>query len=355
MRLTRHLLAALFAFLIIAPVCSAATPSETVPGDAVCLLTVKVKSTDPGVQWILTEYKRWFLGDKFGKEAQNIVGDFNILEFSEISLGLLLDADGKPQYLGIGDIDQENTTVTFKYKNLNLKLRVKERDETKGLQQGIVTALLKQWMGETSEASGAEGILFSASRAAKGDICAYTFVNNRVILGSAVPIVRDAQLASSGEATVPPMKENLSSFLKNLTAQDDGYLFIDNRTGYLTTFMRNKESIWKIPVLISGDSLDSAGIVFNVVDNNTATLCGYFHAKDPSQINVIAADVQFMAEFLRRKMLAEGIVGSYTIEKKGTDVVVLIDCRNIEGFIKKLLKMDKPSAPNASNPAVSGS
>lgn len=328
------------AFLAITGAVHGAAPSETIPDNAVCLLVVKIKSTDPGIAWILNAYKKWFMREKFGREVNSVVEDFNVLEFDEIAAGLLLSESGKPQYLAIGDMTKDNATVTFKYKDMNLKLKIKEREDVKGLQQGIVKALMDQWMDDKEKNEDTDGIVFSRKRAQKGDISAYTFVNNRVILGSDVGLVKAAKRESEGTVNRPAQKDILVQFLTYLDQDNDGYLFIDNKTGYLTNFARKKEALWHIPVLISGDVIDSLGIAFNIIDSNSAAAQAVFQARDASKLDLIESDARFMAEFSRRKLMQEKIDCVYDIETKGTAVVVNFKLNNIEPCIKTLLKLD---------------
>lgn len=335
----------LLAFLSIAGATYAAAPSETIPDDAVCLLVVKVKSTDPGIAWILNAYKKWFMHEKFGREVNSIVEDFNVLEFDEIAAGLLLNESGKPQYLAIGDMTKDNATVTFKYKDMNLKLKIKEREDVKGLQHGIVKALMDQWMDDKEKNEDTDGIVFSQKRAQKGDISAYTFVNNRVILGSDVGLVKEAKQGSEGTVSRHGQKDILVRFLKYLNQDTDGYLFIDNKTGYLTNFARKKEALWHIPVLISGDAIDSLGIVFNIIDSNSAVAQAVFQAHDASKLDLIESDARFMAEFSRRKLMQEKIDCAYDVERKEAAVIVNFQLNNIEPCIKTLLKLDAQNGP----------
>jgi len=343
----------LLALLAVPAAAFALSPSETIPDDAVCLLVLRVKSSDPGIAWILNAYKKWFMHEKFGREVNNIVDDFNVLEFDEVAAGLLLNESGKPQYLAIGDMTKDNATVTFKYKDMNLKLKIKEREDVKGLQQGIVKALMDQWMDDKEKFEDAEGIVFSQARARKGDISTYTFVNNRVILGSDAGLVKEAKRVSEGTMPAAGRKDILALFLKHLDQDADGYLFIDNRSGYLTNFARKKEALWHLPVLISGDAVDSLGVVFNIADSNAAEVRAVFQAHDPSRLDMIEADARFMAEFSRRKLIVEKVDCTYDVSRTDTAVVVHFSLRNIEPYVKSLLKLDTPNGQPQQGPALS--
>jgi hypothetical protein len=351
MNVWRLLFLCVLAALCVPRTVSALPPSDTIPDDAVCLMVVKVKSTDPGIAWILNTYKKWFMHEKLGKEVNNIVEDFNVLEFDEIAGGLLLNENGKPQYLAVGDMAKESATVTFKYKDMNLKLKIKEREEVKGLQQGIVKALMEQWFDDKDKYEDDGGIVISRRRAEKGEVSVYAFVDNRVIVGTDYGLVKEAKRVSEGALGRAGRKDIYARFLTSVDQDTDGYLFIDNRAGYLTTFARKKESLWHLPVLISGDDIDALGVLFNIIDSDSADVRAIFQGRDPAKLDLIESDARFMAEFARRKLMLEKVDCVYDVVQRDLTVIVHFTLRNIEPYVKNLLRVDTqngrkpPAAP----------
>ncbi|MDP8261848.1 MAG: hypothetical protein P9M13_00915 [Candidatus Ancaeobacter aquaticus] len=326
-------------------IAQAESPSYTLPEKAVCVLMLKVKSDDPGIHAILDKYKKWFLNEKLGADARTVVEDFNVLEFDEIALGLIPDEKGKPTYLAIGDMSEKDASVTFKYKNVNLKLNIKERKDEKGLQQGIIKALLDTWLDDSDIRKDDEGILYSKLRESRGEISSYAFFKNRVIIGSNYGIVKEAKTRSLPGAIIGSQKKNYAEFLRNLDKNDDGYFYIDNKSGYFTNFIRVREEVLRIPLLLSGDVIEFLGIFFDIVNKNAINARILFQGKNEESLKKIVVDARFMAEFFKRKMLVDNIGCTYRIVKRGNAVIVKIKLNNVEPLLNKLLKVQSSKNP----------
>lgn len=337
---TRYLISIILLMFFLCPSAQAKFASGVIPEDAVCLILVKVKKDDQGIQWVLDSYKRWILKEKVGPDANKVIKDFNILEFDEIAMGLIHRGQAKPSYLVVGDMNDSNASITFKYKNLNLKLNIKERDEVKGLQHGIVRALMDHTINDRDRVEDDDGIVFSRQREEEGKISSYAFVNNRVILGSGYGLVKEARKATIDMKDNTRQRISLLKFLKNADGKEDGYIFVDNKDGYLANQAEKRGSRLRIPILVSGASIDSVGAFFDFVDRDSIKVRIVAQAKDPAAVDTIEVDARFLTEFYRRKLMTEKIDCVYSIEKKEDSVVVNMDIKNIEPFLKKILKVD---------------
>ncbi|MFC2149251.1 hypothetical protein ACFLQ8_00950 [Candidatus Auribacterota bacterium] len=324
--------------------CFARSASETIADKSSCLLVMRMTSDDKGIGSILNACKKWFLKEKIGPEVNDVIEDFNILEFDEIAIGVFPYKKGQLEFLAVGDINSKDASVTFKVKDVNLKLSIKERDNVKGLQEGIVKSILERWVDESDRRSDKDGVVFSRAREKRGDISSYGFIKNQVIVGSKYDLVKSVRKSLAKSSVGSVHKKNLLKFLKKQSKTDDGYFFIDNSDKFLTNFVRVREAAFNTPLLLSGDAIDSLGIFFDIANKDTINARIIFQANDPFRTGDIKVDAQFLAEFLRRRLMVEKIYCKYKIITKRDYVVIAMTFKNIEQYLNNLLSRSRASA-----------
>ncbi len=318
-------------------VASAKGTSEAISKDFSVGVFGRMHSSDPGIQWILDSYKRNFLAQHVDLSSKAVVEDFSFLEVDDVSVGLFDALGEKPKMLLVADILPTDATVSFKVKNVNFKLNIKERSQEKGLQPAVVKALLGALVKASDKTYLDNDLAYSASMQEQGKICAYAVVKDRAIVANDLALAKQA-LASTLEGVALPPSPELKDFLDRFDKPQDFLIYLNNAQGFLARLNDRLEKKLQIPILSGVDSIRCVGIYVDIVDKNHIEIRGTFVLTNPDASVETMQDVSFLAEFLRRKMLREGVCATIRMDQGPGKVQVHVGFSNTEDFLTKYLK-----------------
>jgi hypothetical protein len=163
------------------------------------------------------------------------------------------------------------------------------------------------------------------------DFSAYTVLQDKVLFGSDVDVLKEALDGPSVEK---------SSGYQNVRAQfpqaKDGLLFADNKGSKFLNFLQPLEKKWKMTLLLSAEYLEWMGSSFDVINSTRVAGKFVFQGKDTSYIEDIQDDAEFLGEVFKRKFIAEKIDYSSEVEVKDRTVVLNFQIDGIEPLWKKL-------------------
>ena len=311
--------------------------ADTLPCDLSAGIFVRIHSNAPGIQWILDSYKRNFLLDRIGDQGQAAVEDFSLVELEEASVAFLEPSGKKTKMVFVSDIIPTDASITFKIKHVDFKLKIKERSEDKGLQGAIVKALLGAWVSAKDRTFLEHEVAYSPSLEAAGKVCAYAVRKNRIIVGNDLSLVQGA-LRSTLEATPSQALPDLKEFLQRFEKPQDILIYLNNQNGFLNRLNAQWEKKLKIPLLTGVSSLRCGGIFVDIVDQDHLELRGIFLVEDPPKVSETKQDLAFLSEFLRRKMLTQGIRAVAHLDEAPGQVLVRMNFSNTTAFLTKFLK-----------------
>ncbi len=334
---------------LIVPILSgiAQETSDVLPGGLSVGIFVRMHARNPGIQWILDSYKKSFLLDHMGDQAQAKVEDFSIIELKDASVGLFDALGPAPKMIVVSDMIPKDASITFKVKNMNFKLNIKERSAEKGLQPAIVKALLGAWVAAPDRTFLENEMAYSPALESEGRMCAYVVKANRIIVANDLSLAREA-LKYTAKGVPAASAPELKDFLRRFRKPQDFLFYLDNRGGFLSQLNAVLEKKLQIPLLTAADSLRCAGFFIDIVDKNHVVLRGTFIVNDPKDVAATSQDAKFLVEFFRRKLLVQKIHSRSRLQEGTNRVCVRMTLTNTSNFITEFLRKGRIRRPQKS-------
>ncbi|MDO9465562.1 MAG: hypothetical protein Q7J67_09755 [bacterium] len=235
------------------------------------------------------------------------ISNISLPVFDKIWGNIYISDTGETTYFITGHIVSEASDISMKIGDLAVSLRIGDKKSSKMLRKTILSGLLNKHIKGADGVKSKTGIVYNENRKKRGELSAYTFIEDNVVVGSALNIVEYA-------------KRNFNNLNTQATLNDktDGYITLENKNNLLLRLLNKYSSSLGFSLATSPDlnKIKNLKIKFDVVDQDRIKLSFNLISSDitPHGKIILQNDIKFISELLSRICMQKNINLSYNLK-----------------------------------------
>lgn len=248
-----------------------------------------------------------FVQNKIVQDQGLQISNISIPVFDKIWGNIYISDTGETAYFIIGHIVTENSDISVQIGNLAVSLKIGDKESSKMLRKSILSGLLSKYIRGADGAKTKTGIVYNKSRKKRGELSAYTFSEDNIIVGSALNVVEYA-------------KRNFNNLNNKATLNDknDGYISLENKNNILFRLLNKYSSNLGFSLATSPDlnKIKNLKIKFDVVDQDRIKLSFNLISSEITshEQNTLQNDIKFILDLLSRICMQKNINFSYNLK-----------------------------------------
>ncbi len=251
---------------------------------------LRIDYNDKGLKAAADAIIQSFVQSRIVQDKGLQISNLSLPVFDEIQGNIYIHDTGETAYFIIGHIVSEDSAISMKIGDLAVSLKIGDKESSKMLRKSILSELLRKYIGKTG-----------------GELSAYTFVEDSVIVGSALNLVEYA-------------KRNFHKLNSQATLDDknDGYISLENKNNLLFRLLSKYSSNLGFSLATSPDlnKIKSLKINFDIVDQDRVKLSFNIISSDitPNDKIILQNDIKFILNLVSRICIQKNINFSYNFK-----------------------------------------
>ena len=251
---------------------------------------LRINYNDKGLKSVADALIQSFVQNKIVKSQGLQISNISLPVFDKIYGNIYISDTGKTRYFIVGHILADNPNISIKIGDVAVSLKIGDKESGKMLRKSILSELLRKYIGKTG-----------------GELSAYTFIEDSVIVGSALNLVEYA-------------KRNFHNLNSQAALDDktDGYVTLENKGNLLLRLLNKYSGSLGLSLAIFPDlnKIKNIKIKFDIVDQERIKLSFNLISSDIASHGkiILQNDIKFILELLRRICVQKNINFSYNIK-----------------------------------------
>ena len=268
---------------------------------------LRINYNDKGLKSVADALIQSFVQNKIVHNQNLQISNISLPVFDKIWGNIYISDTGEIAYFIIGHIVTENSDISVQIGNLAVSLKIGDKESSKMLRKSILSSLLSKHIRDTGGAKTKTGIVYNKSRKKRGELSAYTFSEDNIIVGSALNVVEYA-------------KRNFNNLNNKATLNDknDGYISLKNKNDLLLRLLNKYSSNLGFSLVTFPDlnKIKNLKIKFDVVDRDRMKLYFNLISSDITSHgqNTLQNDIKFVLDLLTRICMQKNINFSYNLK-----------------------------------------
>ena len=268
---------------------------------------MRINYNDKGLKSVADALIQSFVQNKIVQDQDLQISNISLPVFDKIWGNIYISDTGETAYFIIGHIVTENSDISVQIGNLAVSLKIGDKESSKMLLKSILAALLNKHIKGADGAKTKTDIVYNKNKKKRGELSAYTFIEDNVIVGSALNVVEYA-------------KRNFNNLNNHATLNDktDGYITLENKNNLLFRLLNKYSSSLGFSLATSPDlnKIKNLKIKFDVVDQDRMKLSFNLISSDITSHgqNTLQNDIKFILDLLSRICMQKNINFSYNLK-----------------------------------------
>lgn len=250
----------------------------------------RINYNDKGLKSVADALIQSFVQNKIVQNQDLQISNISLPVFDKILGNIYISDTGETAYFIIGHILADNQNISMKIGGVAVSLKIGDKESSKILRKTILSELLRNHIGKTGS-----------------ELSAYTFIEDSVIVGSELNLVKYA-------------KRNFSDLNNRATLDNktDGYITLENKDNLLIRLLNKYSSNLGFSLVTSPDlnKIKNLKIKFDVVDQDRMKLSFNLISSDITshEQNTLQNDIKFILDLLSRICMQKNINFSYNLK-----------------------------------------
>ncbi len=266
---------------------------------------LRIDYNDKGLKSAADAIIQSFVQSRIIQDRDLQVSNISLPVFDKIWGNIYISNTGETKYFIVGHILADNPNISIKIGDVAVSLKIGDKESGKMLRKTILSELLRKYIGKTG-----------------GELSAYTFIEDSVIVGSTLNLVEYA-------------KRNFHNLNSQATLDDktDGYITLENKDNLLFRLLNKYSSSLGFSLATSPDlnKIKNLKIKFDIVDQDRIKLSFNLISSDITSHgqNTLQNDIKFILTLLSRICIQKNINFCYNLKDNlNTD----IELSNLEKY-----------------------
>jgi len=268
---------------------------------------LRINYNDKGLKSVADAIIQSFVQNKIVQDPDLQISNISLPVFDKIWGNIYISGTGEIAYFIIGHIVTENSDISVQIGKLAVSLKIGDKESSKMLRKSILSSLLSKHIRGAGGEATKTGIVYNKSRKKRGELSAYTFSEDNIIVGSALDVVEYA-------------KRNFNNLNNKVTLNDknDGYISLENKNNLLLRLLNKYSSNlgFSLTTFTDLNKIKNLKIKFDVVDRDRMKLSLNLISSDitPHGQNTLQNDIKFVLDLLTRICMQKNINFSYNLK-----------------------------------------
>jgi len=268
---------------------------------------LRINYNDKGLKSVSDAIIQSFVKNRIVQNGDLQISNISLPVFDKIWGSVYISDTGKTTYFITGHIVNEASDISVKIGDLAVSLKIGDKKSSKMLRKTILSGLLNKHIKGADGAKTKTGTVYNKNSEKRGELSAYTFVEDNIIVGSALSIVEYA-------------KRNFNNLNNQVTLNDktDGYITLENKNNLLFRLLNKYSSNLGFSLATFPDlnKIKNLKIKFDIVDQNRMKLSFNIISSDitPHGKIILQNDIKFILELLSRICIQKNINFSYNLK-----------------------------------------
>lgn len=321
--------------LSLAPLSAAAKGSvNSVPDNALLLLSMHIREEDPGQKWALDSLIRYLLSEAGKKQESEKLKEIKLFKFSDLSFSLLpLSEREEQQMLLIAELIPSDGKFGFTYGDKKLQLNIRDRKTAKNTQKGLLSFMLGI-VCDVPPGSEPDGSVFYNPRAEKRENFSAFYVGDGVaMMASNKGIIKSALSEKSGLASTPTFKETMELLPRGWDAY--GYA-----RGKEILLPKSPGKRWQAFIFTLLKGVKRLGLALDIQDKNHSRLALVLTPENPGKAKELRERLEPQLNLLIKQYFDESIKSTIMWEDLPAATRVHVQLDNTFPFWCKLLHLN---------------
>jgi len=266
----------------------------------------RINYNDKGLKSVADVIIQSFVQSKIVQDQNLQISNISLPVFDKIWGNIYIPDTGKTTYFITGHIVSEASDISMKIGELAVSIKIGDKKSSKMLRKTILSGLLNKYIKGSDGAKTETDIVYNESRKKKGELSAYTFIEDNIIVGSTLDVV---------EYT----KRNFNNLNNKATLNDknDGYISLENKNNLLSRLLNKYSSNlgFSLATFPNLNKIKNLKIKFDVVDRDRMKLSFNLISSDITSHgqNTLQNDIKFILDLLSRICMQKSINFSYNL------------------------------------------
>ncbi|MCK5594860.1 hypothetical protein KAI19_01630 [bacterium] len=273
---------------------------------------LRINYNDEGLKSVADALIQSFVQSKIVQNTDLQISNISLPIFDKIWGNICILDAGETAYFIVGHIATENSDISMQIGGLAVSLKLGNKESGKTLRKSILAGLLDKHI---------KGSDTTKTRKA-GELSAYAFVGDNVIVGTAPDVVEYAKRNFNNLNNQAPLND-----------KTDGYITLENKNNLLSRLLNKYSGSLGFSLVTSQDlnKIKSLKIKFNIVDRDRIKLSFNLISSDITSHgqNMLQNDIKFILELLDRICIQKNINFSYNLRN---DLNADIELSNLEKY-----------------------
>ncbi|GEM_PF-4258590 len=272
-----------------------------------CLkFSLRINYDDKGLKSVADAIIQSFVQNKIVKSQDLQISNLSLPVFDKIRGNIYISETGETTYLIIGHIVTENSDISVQIGDLAISLKIGDKKSSKMLRKSILSGLLSKHIKDPDGAKTKTGIVYNKNRERRGELSAYIFIEDNIIVGSALNIVEYA-------------KRNFNNLNNQATLNDktDGYITLENKNNLLFRLLNKYSSNlgFSLATFPNLNKIKNFKIKFDIVDQDRMKLSFNIISSDitPHGKIILQNDIKFILDLVGRICMQKNINFTYNL------------------------------------------
>ncbi|MBU0479241.1 hypothetical protein KKC91_11840 [bacterium] len=268
---------------------------------------LRIDYDDKGLKSAVDLIIQSFVQSRIVQNRDLQISNISLPVFDKIWGNIYISNTGETIYFITGHIVSEASDISMKIGDLAVSLKIGDKKSSKMLRKTILSGLLSKHIGGADGIKTETGIVYNKGRNKRGELSAYTFIEDNIIVGSTLNIVEYA-------------KRNFNNLNTQATLNDktDGYITLENKNNLLLRLLNKYSSNLGFSLATSPDlnKINNLKIKFDVVDQDRIKLSFNLISSDITSHgqNILQNDIKFILDLLSRICMRKNIDFSYNLK-----------------------------------------
>ena len=143
---------------------------------------MRINYNDKGLKSVADALIQSFVQNKIVQDQDLQISNISLPVFDKIWGNIYISDTGETAYFIIGHIVTENSDISVQIGNLAVSLKIRDKESSKMLRKLILSELLSKHIKGPDGTKTTTGIVCNKNRERRGELSAYTFIEDNVIV-----------------------------------------------------------------------------------------------------------------------------------------------------------------------------